>query len=410
MSRYDILVVGGGPVGSRVAARLAVAGHQIAVLEKNPSVGNPVCCTGIVSQECLKRFVIPSNLVLKELNSASIFSASGSLLKLERSEKQAAVIDRGAYNAYMARQAQESGADYLLAHRVTAIQINPDGVVASVDCNGKILIFEGRALVLACGFGSKLVEEMSLGRMRDWAAGAQAEVEAGDLKEIEIYLGRDVAPGSFAWLVPAGGSRALAGLMTRRGADGYLDRFISHLRAEGKIVGDSAKPLYRGVTLRPAARTYGSRLLLVGDVAGQVKPLTGGGIYFGLLCADMAAEVLYKALETGDFSAAFLSGYQKAWRRLLGREIGLGYLARRLYQVLGDRWLDYVIRIAQRRGLARSLAAMPEIGFDWHGRAILHAMHQVIMPLYASNVSKACNLDTVEVKSNDRGQLTNNAE
>lgn len=380
LNRYDFLVVGGGPVGCRVAYKLAKAGHQVAVLEKNPSVGGPVCCTGILSRECLRRFSIPPELVLRELNSASVFSPSGKSLRLERPEVQAAVIDRGAFNAWIARQAQDEGVDYKLAHNVTDVTINPDVVMLKADRRGKEEHFEAHALVLACGFGSRLPEKLGFGKPRDWTVGAQAEVEASDLSEVEVYLGRDVAPGFFGWLVPSGGSTALAGLMTRESADGRLDAFLSSLKSKGRITSVREKPKYRGITLVSPRQTYSNRVLLAGDAAGQVKPLTGGGVYFGLLCADKAAGTLHSAMEAGDFSASRLSSYQKEWRRLLGRELRLGRWAHRLYGRLSDYRIDGLIALAQRKGLADRLSASSSIGFDWHGSAMLHAVKQLVWP------------------------------
>lgn len=380
MNRYDFLVVGGGLVGCRVAYKLAKAGHQVAVLEKNSSVGGPVCCTGVISRECLKHFSIPPELVLKELDSASIFSPSGKLLRLERSETQAAVIDRGAYNAYMARQAQEEGADYKLAHYVTYIQVNPDGVVARVECRGKEVIFEARALVLACGFGSRLPEKAGLGKAREWAVGAQVEVEAENLSEVEIYLGKDVAPGFFGWLVPAGDSTALAGLMVKEEADSRLENFLTFLKTKEKISSVRGKPAYRGITLATPRQSYANRVLLVGDAAGQVKPLTGGGIFFGLLCADIAADTLRYAMEVGYFSASCLSAYQKVWKLLLGRELRLGRWAHRIYGRMGDERLEWLMALAEKKSLTTRLSTSPGIGFDWHGSAMLCVVKQSMWP------------------------------
>ncbi|MGA3094381.1 MAG: NAD(P)/FAD-dependent oxidoreductase [Dehalococcoidales bacterium] len=399
MKRYDFLVVGGGLIGCRAAYRLVKAGHQVAVLERSPSVGGLVCCTGIVSRECLKHFSIPPELVLKELNSASIFSPSGKVLRLERSETQAAVIDHGAYNAYMARQAQDEGADYKLAHNVTHIQVNPDGVVATVECNGKVSMFEGRALVLACGFGSRLPEKAGFGKAREWVAGAQVEVETKNLSEVEIYPGKDVAPGFFGWLVPSGDSTALAGLMAKKEADSRLESFLTFLKTEGRISSVRGKPAYRGITLATPRHTYADRVLLAGDAAGQVKPLTGGGIFFGLLCADMAANTLHSAMEKGDFSSSYLSLYQKEWKHLLGRELRLGRWAHRLYGKLWEGRIEWLMRLADKQGLADRLSASSGIGFDWHGSAMLCVVKQSMWPFGRRPCSNPSDNSPLEVRS-----------
>ena len=378
MKRYDFVVIGGGPVGCKVAAKLAKAGHQVAVLERNPSVGGRVCCTGIVSFECLKHFQIPRELVLKELNSASVFSPSGKVLRLERSEMQAAVIDRGAFNAYMASEAQEAGADYLLGHNVKDIVVNPDGVIVYSDSSGDRNVFQARAVALGCGFGSKLSEKLGFEKCKKWTAGVQAEVEAPGLSEIEIFAGNKVAPGYFAWLVPSGGSTALAGLMARRNAGGYIEAFLKNLKMAGKIAEVTGKPGYRGITIDQPRKSYANRVLLIGDASGQVKPLTGGGIYFGLLCADMAADTLHSAIEAGDFSTARLASYQKQWRRLLGRELRLGDWAHSIYSHMSDGRIEWLFEQAARRGLIESLTVSNHIGFDWHGRAMLQMVKRML--------------------------------
>jgi digeranylgeranylglycerophospholipid reductase len=402
LNRYDFLVVGGGPVGCRAAYKLAKAGHQVAVLEKSPSIGGPVCCTGIVSRECINRFSIPPELVLEELASASIFSPSGKLLRLERSETQAAVIDRGAYNAYMAGQAQDEGVDYLMGHHVTHIQANPDKVVITVDFSGKVLTFEAHAILLACGFGSRLPEKAGFGKCRDWAAGAQVEVEANDLSEVEIYLGRDIAPGFFGWLVPSGGSAGLAGLMAKQEADSRMERFISLLKSKGRISAVRGNPSYRGITLRPPQRTYSHRMVVVGDAAGQVKPLTGGGIFLGLLSADISADILHVALEERDFSPGRLSLYSKEWRRLFGKELKLGHLAHRLYGRMGDEQIEWLMALAEKKRLPAKLSASPAIGFDWHGSAMLQVVKQVMWPFTKSWPSSSSDDSPVEVRSHVR--------
>ena len=61
---YDVIVIGGGPVGSYVAYKLAGMGHKVMVLERKRRIGESVCCTGIVGQECVDSFAIEDNVIL----------------------------------------------------------------------------------------------------------------------------------------------------------------------------------------------------------------------------------------------------------------------------------------------------------------------------------------------------------
>jgi len=105
-------------------------------------------------------------------------------------------------------------------------------------------------------------------------------------------------------------------------------------------------------------------VLAVGDAAGQTKPTTGGGIYYGLIGAQAATQTVAKAFETGNFSSETLRGYEKEWRRHLGGEMRSGAFFRRLVERLTDEEIDGLFRIVQSDGI---LAAVTnKARFDWH--------------------------------------------
>ncbi len=83
---YDVVVVGGGPVGSYVAYKLAEVGYGVAVLEQKKRVGEPVCCAGIIGQECVRAFNIDNKVILRRANSARLFFPSGRCLRIWRKE------------------------------------------------------------------------------------------------------------------------------------------------------------------------------------------------------------------------------------------------------------------------------------------------------------------------------------
>ncbi len=376
---HDVVVIGGGPVGSYTAYRLAEMGYGVVVVEQKERVGEQVCCTGIIGQECVASFAIDNNVILRQANSASLFSPSGRLLRLWREGTQACIVDRAAFDVAMASRAQGKGAEYVLNSLVRDIEVRDDRVRIEAACQGEKLNFEARAVVIATGFGSKLTEKLGLGKVSDFVMGAQTEVEAIGVDEIEVYFGQKIAPGFFAWLVPTSPQMARVGLLSRRSPGLYLRGLMSSLVVQGKIVSAEAELSYGGIPLKPLARTYSDRLLVVGDAAGQVKPTTGGGIYYGLLCVDIAANTLHRALESNDLSARSLGSYERGWRRKLGRELRIGYWARKLYQRLSDRQIDRIFDVIKSNGIDEALLKAEDLAFDWHGKAVLRLVRNAVV-------------------------------
>ena len=372
MNCYDVLVIGGGPVGSWVAYRLAGRGYRVAVLEQRKEPGKPTCCTGIVGRECVERFGIPPEIAEREASSACFFSPSGKSLRVQREEVQAYVLNRPALDSYLARQAQQAGADYFFSCPV-------EEAVASagrVEARSRKGYFIGRALVLATGAELRLLAKLGLKNGNALALGAQVEVET-NVEEVEVYFGREFAPGFFAWLVPLSGGRGLAGLLARRSPRPYFKRFLEHLASQGKlsVVGEAS---FRAISLSPLLQTYGDGLLVVGTAAGQVKPTTGGGIYFGLLAAEAAVETLERAFSAGDLSRKGLAPYERAWRKKLGPELQVGRLARKWFEALSDSQIERVFEFVARRRLHELLLRSPQLSFDWHSKALLIGLRHLI--------------------------------
>ena len=149
-----------------------------------------------------------------------------------------------------------------------------------------------------------------------------------------------------------------------------MKKWLHQLAEQGKIKSADVKISYGGIPLKPPSRTYGERMLAVGDAAGQVKPTTGGGIYYGLLGAEIAADVLHRALADNDLSAKRLSIYQRAWRRKLGGEIRTGYWARKLFERLNERQIDRLFKVIKASGIDEALLKAKDLSFDWHSRTI----------------------------------------
>ena len=366
-------MVGAGPVGSHIAGELSRRGHKIVVLEQHPKIGKKGCCTGIVGRECVERYPVARQAVAREAKGASFFSPSGASFTLQKESAQAYILDRQAFDDAMAAHARTQGAEYLLSTKVKGVVIDGGTARVEAESHGQTSVFDGKVVVLASGFGSGLPASLGFGRADDFVTGAQAEVESS-VEEVEVYLGSRLAPGFFAWLVPTHPERALAGLLARRNTKEHLEALLRQLVDQGKIFPLHEPARFGGIPLKPLRRTTGNRVIMVGDAAGQIKPTTGGGIYYGLLCADIAVDVLHQAIASSDLSAQALSEYERHWKKLLARELRIGRWARRAFERLSDRRMERLFHMVQDGKATQTLLNAPDFSFDWHSRLILRAL------------------------------------
>lgn len=367
---YDVIVIGGGPVGSRVAYQLARAGYEIKVLEKKRELGQPVCCTGIVSEECIRTFDINQSVLLRHINEAQIQSPGGQVLKVWHPTLKAFVIKRGAFDNLMAQKAAENGAEFLLNSNVERVEIKRDCASIFVQNGPGRNILTSRCVVIAGGYGSCKLINPATDMTCDYAIGVQSEVKIDSRAEAILLLGKQYAPGFFSWLVPFEKDKAFVGLMARHNASYHFKVLVDTLNTSGKIRETDIQPSFRVIPLSPIKKTYGHRWVAVGSAAGQVKPLTGGGIYYGLLCADIAADTIISGLKRNELSGSALKDYERNWKKLIGKEIRTGSWARQLFEQLSDPQIDLIFNFVRDKDIVNDLAKIENLSFDWHSDTI----------------------------------------
>jgi flavin-dependent dehydrogenase len=171
---------------------------------------------------------------------------------------------------------------------------------------------------------------------------------------VEMYYGRHVAPGFFAWIIPLGEGRARVGLAAKVMAKTRLESSIrKHPVISKRLEHASIERGFGGIVLvgNPIKKTVAGRFLVVGDAAGMVKPTTGGGIIMGGTAAKVAGRVVSSALSSEHSIEEKLRVYDSKWRALLMRELRAMYLAQRMISGLSDQGLNMLIRDAEDYGL-----------------------------------------------------------
>jgi digeranylgeranylglycerophospholipid reductase len=362
--------VGGGPAGALTAQTLADRGHDVLLAEEHAAVGAPTHCTGLLGSEAFAEFNLPRSLILGLAESARFWGATGQSITVRSARINATVIDRRALDEVLVARAEAAGAEVRLGARADGIQIAADEAEVSFGDGERVA---ARAVVLACGANYRFHKPLGLGLPSAFLQSAQLEAPFPLGEDVEIQLGRDVAPAGFAWLVPLRrGATACAriGLMSETRSRERFDVFLHGWMARAGIEpGSLPEPRLKMLPLGPIARTSGDRVLAVGDAAGLVKPTTGGGIYYGLISGQIAGEVLADALAADRLAAADLRVYDTRWRRRLGREIRIGLAFRRLTARLTDESIDALIELARVNGIVPLLQRTAS--FNWHSTAAL---------------------------------------
>jgi digeranylgeranylglycerophospholipid reductase len=379
----DAIVVGGGPVGSYAALNLGKLGVKATVFEEHPKVGLPSHCAGHLSIKSLRSmglYPLPNGVVENTFYAANFYSPVGTKFSLHLSCPVTAVLNRAKFDQYLAAQAEAAGANFALNSRIQSLLIE-DGCVkgATVGQSGNNeQRIHSKILIDAEGVSSRLLRQTGLTALRSSGLVYAVEAEVDDVQDVEldaveVYFGKGYAPGFYGWLIPRRDGSAKLGLATNNGDPReYLKRLMfKHSVASKQLAKAKVTQVgYHAITLGgPIKKTYADGFLAVGDCASQVKPTTGGGVIFGLICAKTAAEVVSQALKQDDVSSSFLQTYQKSCDDLLSFDFSVMLRLRRFLDSLSDEKLDEVLRVCGKLGVDSALSGVDEI--DFQGKLLL---------------------------------------
>jgi geranylgeranyl reductase family protein len=367
-SKYDVVVIGAGPVGIYTSIKLAKNGFRVLVIEEDEQIGKPRFCTGIISREAFDKFSLPQEAIENEFSCARVFSPLGSRVCLKTRNIQACATDRTVFDQGLYRQAKGIGVEFLLNCHCEGLEINDNYVAETIVLDGKEILLKSDMAVLATGIKYNLHRHIGLIPPPNFLDCSQVQVSGKGNGEIEIFIGNSVAPHSFAWIVPLKKNKLRIGLSTPQNSKFFLEAFLKNLKLQGRINEEKFDIARRPVPLGTINRTYAPRVLAVGDAAGQVKPTTGGGIYFGILCAELAAQTIIDAFKAGNFSAGFLRRYEVNWKRKIEFDLTMGLYLRKFVTYLNDEQIEKLVQFCSREPIQRIIEKYAD--FDHHGRVI----------------------------------------
>ena len=336
--KYDVIVVGAGPAGSTAAKCLAEKGRKVALIDKKKFPRDKPCGGGLPTR-VLKRF--PYTVDLIDSISYGSITYSSSLkykFKIMRDKPLIATVLRKNFDNGLVKIALAKGVDFLENKTVKDIKIENGKAAAILDDGTKL---ESNILIGADGVRSIIAEKANLAKKTEdiclcileeqQMTEKQLDKLFTDKRLVHIFIKTRGLSG-YGWVFPKKNYLNIGigefetvhnGTKPKTNLKDVFENYIEILK-EKKILPKNftIKNLQGGaLPIFPLQKTYSDRLLLCGDAAGFINPITGEGIYYAMVSGEIAANISAKALENGDASEKVLSEYQKIWQNDFGKDL-----------------------------------------------------------------------------------------
>jgi digeranylgeranylglycerophospholipid reductase len=387
MPDVDVLVVGAGPAGAVAAwaAGEAAPGLDVALLERDQKVGSPVRCAEGVGDAGLREFADPTGAAWAARKITRVIFLAPDDTEVIVAERDVGwVLDRTRFDAHLAAEAAAAGAVVLVDTEATGMARGSDGRWdVRVLRRGTEETWRARVVIGADGVEAMVGRWAGLDTRvpaRDMESCAQYVLQDIDFDPDAIYLqfGDRIAPGGYAWIFPKGVRVANVGLglvalkTDGRNARQYLDAWVARRYPVATRTGYTVGGVIAHTTIK---QTYTDGVMLAGDAAHMINPLSGGGIVNAMKAGRLAGRTAAAAICAGDTSARRLASYHRAWMDLLGEDHLKYYRIKRALEDLDDGFFN---------GLARTVNRIPQAKRTL-GRIFTHALvrHPQLIPVAA---------------------------
>ena len=358
----DVLVIGAGPAGSSTAKHAALNGADVILMDKKSEIGAPKRCAEGVSKEGLSKLGIEPNSrwVTKELSGVRLVSPNGTDVWMREDQvklpEAGYILERKVFDKFMAMDAARAGATIMIKTLARGMRNDYDGYIVSCESMGEDFEIKAKIVVGADGPESRVGRWGGLKtavKPKNMESGIQFEMVGLEMEDpdcIEFYFG-SVAPGGYAWIFPKGDDIANVGLgivstFTDKSAYEHLLEFVKNCPAT-----KNAQPVELNIGGDPVGgmqkNLVKDHLMIVGDAAGHVNPLTGGGIITALEAGMYAGEVAAAAVKEDNCSEKRLMEYQEKCKTEIGDSFDK-YLKTKDYMLsLSDSDLDSIAKAFQ---------------------------------------------------------------
>jgi digeranylgeranylglycerophospholipid reductase len=316
--KSDVTVIGAGPAGSSTAQAIAECGFDVLLVEKDEHPGITNVCAGCLPKPVIKNTGLSSDVIEKEISTEKHHFPWGDNII----EEDLVTVHRSVFDRCLAEKAVESGANSLTNTLIRDVSIK----------DGKTHLFSGRhdiestLIVFADGPNTMAYRKFGIGFKPTSdttyvSLACEVKWKNNPLNHGNFYYGNDIVPWGYGWVFPkrntvnVGVACLFSKLQTNLicSLNYLLKKYpLTKEMLKGKEIVQLSSAL---IPAAPARRIFGEHVLVAGDAAGMVDPVTGGGIEHAIGGGRLAGKICVRSLEEEDFSTGFLSQYQSIWHK-----------------------------------------------------------------------------------------------
>jgi len=332
----EIVIVGAGPAGCYAAQLLKKYGFKSRIIEEHREIGKPIRCAGLVGRQVFKNTLLPlsKSSIINQINGALLCYRDNNF-QINR-EGVAYVVDREKFDKNLSQGLEvecgkkligisKEGSGYIIKTEVE--DIYADLVIGADGANSRVRKYINF-------LDNNYTKDIKKGYIKSYL-GVQYRIKLEENllcdKITQVHF-REGIP-FFVWVIPEGNNIFRVGVISENAREDLI-QFLREFKIKGKIIGKLAGMIPVGLT-----KYYYKNIALVGDAAVQVKPLTGGGIYYGLKSAELLTECIRDNK---------LDEYDRRLKKKYGREIKFGLKARKLYEEINEKELKNIFMLFKK--------------------------------------------------------------
>jgi len=352
--KYDVVVIGAGPAGS-VAARFAAEnGASVLILERDREPGIPVRCAEGVSHKGIEPYIeIDRRWIASDIDIAKLQAPNGESTRMYSNGK-GYVLERRIFDTALCEVACQHGADLLTKADALDLVWDKDQIVGvkykyldeikTVQCK---IVIGADGVESRVGRWAGIDTKVSMDDIETAVQYTLSDIEVEE-KTCEFYFGNQVAPKGYVWIFPKSKNSANVGIgisgdmAAEKGPKYYLDKFVNERFPRATVT----YTVYGGVpTAWGLDEIVRDNIMLVGDAARQVNPISGGGIVQGMIAGELCGKVASAAVKKNKFDAKTLKVYRKDWDKRLGNNQKVIHAMKNKFMTMKDSEFNNLMKI-----------------------------------------------------------------